>query len=43
MSFEVINNSNNALQLSDGKMLAPVGFDGSKRELQEVASHDKKF
>lgn len=43
MSFEVINNSNNALQLSDGKILAPVGADGSKRELQEVSSRDKNF
>ena len=43
MSYDVINNSPNPLQLSDGTMLAPVGAKGSKRVLETIDRRDKSY
>lgn len=43
MSYEVINNSLNPLQMSDGAMLAPVGAKGSKRVMEAVDKRDKSY
>lgn len=43
MSFQIMNVSQNPLLLSDGKMLAPVGADGSRRVLDTIDKTDKDF